>query len=157
LHAHGFGPAGSVQAGGNMTGEAVGNAGARTSSSQQKETRMAARLFVGNLSYSTTSEGLSRHLGQCGEVTSAQVITDGNSGRSRGYAFAEMASEAEASAVISKLNGEPLDGRNLKIEMAKPRSTSSEGARRGPVRAGRSDTSSQRWRERRDRYGAERA
>jgi len=101
---------------------------------------MSTTLFVAGLSYSTTFGALREYFAQCGTVKSAQVITDPNSGRSRGFGFVEMSTEEEANAAISRLNGQMLDGRSLKVEAARPRSsTSTPGApraRRGPVGVG---------------------
>jgi RNA recognition motif-containing protein len=82
---------------------------------------MSAKLFVGGLSYSTTFDGLREHFAQCGTVKSALVVTDPYSGRSRGFGFVEMSTEDEANAAIDRLNGQMLDGRTLKIELARPR------------------------------------
>jgi RNA recognition motif-containing protein len=90
---------------------------------------MAFRLYVGGLSYSTTSDGLRTHFEQCGTVTSAEVVTDRDSSQSRGFGFVEMATEAEAKEAIAKLNDQPLDGRRLRVDMAKPRAERSGGGR----------------------------
>ena len=81
---------------------------------------MAQKLFIGSLSFSTTSEGLREFFTQCGNVTSATVITDQFSGRSRGFGFVEMSTPEEAQAAVQRLNGKDLDGRQIKVEMAKP-------------------------------------
>ncbi len=81
---------------------------------------MTKKLYVGNLSYSTTEAGLAEFFGTVGEVASANVITDRMSGRSRGFGFVEMADEAAAQEAINQLNGRELDGRALKIAEAKP-------------------------------------
>ena len=95
---------------------------------------MAQKLFVGSLSFSTTSEGLREFFTQCGNVTSATVITDQFSGRSRGFGFVEMATPEEATAAVQRLNGKDLDGRQIKVEMAKPAGSGGGGGgpRRGP-------------------------
>lgn len=80
---------------------------------------MASKLFVGGLSFSTTSEGLREFFAQCGNVTSATVITDQFSGRSRGFGFVEMATPEEAQTAVQQLNGRDLDGRQIKVEIAK--------------------------------------
>src|SRR5205085_1697613 len=98
---------------------------------------MNAKLFVGGLSYSTTFDSLREHFGQCGTVKSALVVTDPYSGRSRGFGFVEMSTEDEANTAVTKLNGQMLDGRSLKIESARPRTTSAEAPRsRRPQMAG---------------------
>jgi RNA recognition motif-containing protein len=95
---------------------------------------MAQKLFIGSLSFSTTSEGLREFFTQCGSVTSATVITDQFSGRSRGFGFVEMATPEEATAAVQRLNGKDLDGRQIKVEMAKPAGSGGGGGgpRRGP-------------------------
>jgi len=95
---------------------------------------MAQKLFVGSLSFSTTSEGLREFFAQAGNVTSATVITDQFSGRSRGFGFVEMSTPEEAQAAVQRLNGKDLDGRQIKVEMAKPAGSGGGGGgpRRGP-------------------------
>jgi cold-inducible RNA-binding protein len=88
---------------------------------------MASKIYVGGLSYSTTSDGLREHFSQCGTVTSAEVVTDRDSSQSRGFGFVEMASDAEAQEAIAKLNDQPLDGRPLRVNVAKPRAERSNG------------------------------
>ena len=83
---------------------------------------MGTKLFVGNLSYGTTSQDLEGHFRQIGETTSAQVITDRESGRSRGFGFVEMASNDEAQKAIAALNGRDVQGRQLNVSEAKERS-----------------------------------
>ena len=82
---------------------------------------MAVKLFVGGLSFSTTNEGLMQAFARFGVVTSARVMTDRETGRSRGFAFVEMATEAEAERAIAGLNGTSLDGRMIRIDKAMPR------------------------------------
>lgn len=83
---------------------------------------MSTNIYVGNLTFDTTSADLERLFSQHGEVTKAQVITDRDSGRSRGFGFVEMASSEAAQAAISSLDGQSVDGRNLTVNVAKPRS-----------------------------------
>jgi RNA recognition motif-containing protein len=83
---------------------------------------MAQKLFVGSLSFTTTSEGLREFFGQSGTVVSANVVTDQFTGQSRGFGFVEMATAAEADKAVTQLNGRMLDGRPLKVEIAKPKS-----------------------------------
>ena len=71
---------------------------------------MASKLYIGGLSYSTTSDGLREFFSQSGNVLSATVITDRFSGQSRGFGFVEMAAAEEAQTAISQLNGRELDG-----------------------------------------------
>jgi cold-inducible RNA-binding protein len=82
---------------------------------------MAKKLYVGNLSYSTTEGNLSAFFGAVGEVASVNLITDRMTGRSRGFAFVEMAEESAAQQAIAELNGKELDGRALKVAEARPR------------------------------------
>jgi RNA recognition motif-containing protein len=81
---------------------------------------VATKLFVGGLSYSTTSESLREYFAQCGTVESATVITDRATGQSRGFGFVEMANEADAQSAISKLNDKPFEGRRLTVNVANP-------------------------------------
>lgn len=97
---------------------------------------MAHKLFVGGLAFTTTSEGLQEFFAQAGEVVSASVITDRFTGRSRGFAFVEMATMDEATRAVSDLNGRELDGRPLKVELAKPKSEGRSGFSRGGGRGG---------------------
>lgn len=90
---------------------------------------MAHKLFIGGLSFSTTSDGLREFFAQCGDVTSASVITDQFSGRSRGFGFIEMSTSEEAGRAVSELNGRELDGRNLKVEVAKAKAAATSGGR----------------------------
>lgn len=81
---------------------------------------MAKRLYVGNLSYSTTDEGLRKAFSQAGTVESATVITHKDSGRSKGFGFVEMSSDEEAEKAIEMLNGKDLDGRQITVNEARP-------------------------------------
>src|SRR5438552_16823758 len=92
---------------------------------------MAAKLYIGGLSYSTTSEGLREYFAQCGNVLSATVITDRFSGQSRGFGFVEMDSNEEANNAISQLNGRELDGRRITVEISNPQAPRSGGGRPG--------------------------
>ena len=82
---------------------------------------MGTKLFVGNLSYQTTSQDLEAHFRRIGECTSAQVVTDRESGRSRGFGFVEMANSADAERAIQELNGRDLQGRTLNVSEARER------------------------------------
>jgi len=95
---------------------------------------MASKLYVGGLAYSTTSEALREHFAQCGTVTSAEVVTERDSNASRGFGFVEMENEADAQQAISKLNDQPLDGRPLRVNVAKARTErpGGNGGNRGP-------------------------
>lgn len=81
---------------------------------------MSKKLYVGNLPYSATDQTLVDTFSQCGTVETARVVMDRDSGRSKGFAFVEMSSSAEASASIEKLNGTDLDGRAMNVSEAKP-------------------------------------
>ena len=82
---------------------------------------MGQKLYVGNLSYNTTSSDLEQLFSQHGTVQSAEVISDRDSGRSKGFGFVEMGSDQEAQAAITALNGQQHDGRTLTVNEAKPR------------------------------------
>lgn len=82
---------------------------------------METRLYVGNLAYSATEEELKSLFGQAGAVTSVAVIKDRETGRSKGFAFVEMASEADAQQAIDMLNGKKVGGRDLRVSIARPR------------------------------------
>jgi hypothetical protein len=82
---------------------------------------MSVKLFVGGLSFSTSSEGLRGAFARFGEVVSAAVMTDRETGRSRGFGFVEMATTEEAEKAISSLNGTSLDGRMIRVDKATPR------------------------------------
>jgi len=88
---------------------------------------MGQKLYVGNLSYNTTSSDLEQLFSQHGTVQSAEVISDRDSGRSKGFGFVEMGSDAEAQAAITALNGQQHDGRTLTVNEAKPREARSGG------------------------------
>ena len=82
---------------------------------------MAKKLYVGNLPYDVTNEGLQTIFAPFGSVDSAQVIMDRETGRSKGFGFVEMANGAEADAAIAALDGKDNGGRALKVNEAKPR------------------------------------
>jgi RNA recognition motif-containing protein len=102
---------------------------------------MAQKLFIGGLSWGTTSEDLREHFQQVGTVSSATVVTD-ETGRSRGFGFVEMGTSEEAEQAVSRLNGRDLGGRSLKVEIAKPKA--STGGSRGGA-GGRGGFRSSRW------------
>ena len=83
---------------------------------------MSSNIYVGNLTFNTTSDDLERLFAAHGEVTRAQVISDRETGRSRGFGFVEMASADEAKAAIDALNGSNVDGRDLTVNVARERS-----------------------------------
>ena len=80
-----------------------------------------SKLYVGNLSYGTTSSDLEQLFAQHGTVQSAEVISDRETGRSKGFGFVQMGSDQEAQAAIDALNGQQVDGRALTVNVAKPR------------------------------------
>ena len=82
---------------------------------------MPTNLYVGNLPWQSTQDDLYQLFGQYGQVTKTQIITDRETGRSRGFAFVEMATEAEAQAAIAALHDSPYNGRPLTVNIAKPR------------------------------------
>ena len=82
---------------------------------------MGRKLYVGNLSYNVTDSDLEQLCAQHGTVQSAQVIQDRDTGRSKGFGFVEMGSDAEAQAAIAALNGQEHDGRALTVNEAKPK------------------------------------
>src|SRR5438445_13447869 len=82
---------------------------------------MGNKLYVGNLSFNVTSEDLQEHFAAAGAVTSANVVMDRDTGRSRGFGFVEMASDDEATGAIAQFNGTEYDGRNLVVNEARPR------------------------------------
>lgn len=79
------------------------------------------KLYVGNLSYGTTDQSLNDHFAQAGTVTSASVVMDKFTGRSRGFGFVEMSSPEEAQAAIDMFDGQDFEGRNLKVNIARPK------------------------------------
>jgi len=95
---------------------------------------MAKNIYVGNLSWGTSEELLRQTFEEYGEVLSARIITDRDTGRSRGFGFVEMEAEDEANAAIEALNGQMLDGRPLTVNEARPRAPregGGGGGRRG--------------------------
>jgi RNA recognition motif-containing protein len=88
---------------------------------------LGKKLYVGNLSYSTTSEDLQQLCSEHGSVVSAQVIMDRESGRSKGFGFVEMGTDEEAQAAISALNGRAVGGRNLRVNESIPQAPRSGG------------------------------
>ena len=88
---------------------------------------MGKKLYVGNLSYQVDSSELEQMFGQYGQVTSAQIINDRDTGRSKGFGFVEMSSDTEAQAAIEALNGTEHGGRALTVNEARPREERSGG------------------------------
>jgi RNA recognition motif-containing protein len=82
---------------------------------------MGTRLYVGGISYNTNDAGLNAHFAQAGTVVSAQIITDRDTGRSKGFGFVEMGTDEEAQNAITMFHGKELDGRNLTVNEARPK------------------------------------
>ena len=97
---------------------------------------MAHKLFVGSLSFSTSTERLRELFVEAGAVESATVVVDRDTGQSRGFGFVEMSTAEEAHQAVTRFNGHELDGRRLKVELAKP-SGMGGGPRRTGTRSGR--------------------
>ena len=81
---------------------------------------MSMKLYVGNLSFNTSSQDLEKMFGAVGTVESTNIIEDRETGRSRGFAFVEMSSKEEGNNAITELNGKEFDGRELRVNEAKP-------------------------------------
>ncbi len=88
---------------------------------------MGRKLYVGNLSYSATESSISDLFSQVGTVDSCRIITDRDSGRSKGFGFVEMSTDEEAQKAISEFNGKEVDGRALTVNEAKPQEPRSGG------------------------------
>jgi cold-inducible RNA-binding protein len=87
---------------------------------------VAKKLYVGNLTYEVTGSDLERVFGPHGRIESAQVISDRDTGRSKGFGFVEMGTDQEAQAAAQALNGQDLNGRPLKVNEARPREERSQ-------------------------------
>ena len=92
---------------------------------------MSKKLFVGSLSWNTDDQGLREAFATHGEITEAVVVSDRDTGRSRGFGFIEMASDAEAQAAIESLDGADYDGQPIKVNEARPQQKRSGGGRSG--------------------------
>ncbi len=92
---------------------------------------MGRKLYVGNLSFSATEQTLKDAFSQCGTVDSVNVITDRDTGQSRGFGFVEMSSDGEAQKAIQELNGSSLDGREITVNEARPQQKRSGGGGAG--------------------------
>ena len=99
---------------------------------------MGNKLYVGNLAYSVRDESLQEAFGQFGAVTSAKVMMDRETGRSKGFGFVEMSSPAEATAAMNAMNGQPLEGRAIVVNEARPREERPGGFGGGGGGGGRS-------------------
>lgn len=98
----------------------------------EKKKSMESKLYVGNLPYSTTGDQLRELFSQAGKVVSADVIMDRMSGQSKGFAFVQMETPAEAEKAISMFNGYKMGNRELKVNVARPREDSGRGGFGGP-------------------------
>ncbi|HEY8279278.1 MAG TPA: RNA-binding protein [Bdellovibrionota bacterium] len=90
---------------------------------------MGKKLYVGNLSYSMSDDGLMDVFSKVGTVESARVITDRDSGRSKGFGFVEMSSESEATKAIEQMNGQMIEGRAINVSEARPQAPREGGGR----------------------------
>ena len=106
------------------------------------------KLFVGNLSFQTSDDQLAQLFSEYGTVGRASVVTDRETGRSRGFGFVEMGSDQEAKAAISALDGTMVEGRNIQVNVARPRENGGGGGGgggRGGDRGGRGGGGGGRW------------
>jgi RNA recognition motif-containing protein len=92
---------------------------------------MAQKLFIGGLAFSTSTEQLREAFARAGQVESAAVVTDRDTGQSRGFGFVEMSTAAEADEAIAQFNGKELDGRQLRVEKATSAGRGGGGGSRG--------------------------
>jgi len=81
---------------------------------------MGKKLYVGNLTYSVNDDSLQQYFSEFGTIVSAKIIMDRDSGRSKGFGFVEMSSDAEAQAAINGMNGKVIDGRGMTVNEARP-------------------------------------
>ena len=98
---------------------------------------MAKKLFVGGLSWDTTDDGLRQAFASYGEITEAKVITERDSGRSRGFGFVTFAQDDDAKTAISKMDGTSLDGKTIKVNEAQEKSPRGGGRSGGSFGGGR--------------------
>ena len=98
---------------------------------------MAKKLFVGGLSWGTKDDGLRQAFGSYGEITEAKVITDRDTGRSRGFGFVTFARDEDAKTAISKMDGTTLDGKTVKVNEAQEKSPRGGGRSGGGFGSGR--------------------
>ena len=97
---------------------------------------MGKKLYVGNLPFSATEQSLTETFGECGTVDSVKIITDRDTGRSKGFGFVEMDDDGAANQAIEKMNGQPLNGRNINVSEARPQEPR-QGGGGGGGRGGR--------------------
>jgi RNA recognition motif-containing protein len=91
---------------------------------------MSKKLYVGNLPYSATQDVLEQKFGEIGEVSSVKIIADRDTGQSKGFAFVEMVRDGDADKAIFELDGTELDGRDMKVNVAKPLQPRANGSYR---------------------------
>ncbi len=108
---------------------------------------MSMKLYVGNLSFNTSNQDLSELFGAVGTVESTNIIEDRETGRSRGFGFVEMSSKEDGQAAISQINGKEVDGRELKVNEAKPQESrgGGGGGGRGGYGGGGGYGGSRKW------------
>jgi cold-inducible RNA-binding protein len=97
---------------------------------------MSSKIYVGNLPYSVDDSSLRHNFSEYGTVSSAKVMMDRDTGRSKGFGFVEMTTEPEAQAAINGLNGQSVDGRSIVVNMARPKEDRGDA---GGYRGGNSD------------------
>ena len=106
---------------------------------------MTNRLYVGNLAFDTTDDALRRAFAECGEVVESKIVSDRETGRSRGFGFVEMATQEAARQAIARMNGAEVDGRSLRVNEAEDRKPRSDGSSSRPS-GGRGDAGRRgRW------------
>ena len=106
---------------------------------------MGKKLFVGGLSFDTTDIGLREGFARFGEITEAKVITDRDTGRSRGFGFVSFTEESAAQQAIAEMNGTEFDGRNIKVNEAQDKPRGGGGGGRGGGRGGDRGGGGGRW------------
>jgi RNA recognition motif-containing protein len=106
---------------------------------------MGRKLYVGNLPYSATDQSVREAFSKAGTVDSVSIISDRDTGQSKGFGFVEMASDAEAQAAIQQLNGTTLEGRQIKVNEAKPKTPGGGGGGRGGYGGGGGGGGRDRW------------
>lgn len=98
---------------------------------------MTTKLYVGNLAYSESESDLTTAFSECGNVESVRIITDRDTGKSKGFAFVEMADEEGAKQAVSQLDGQERGGRSIKVSPARPKEQGGGGSRSGGGGRGR--------------------
>src|SRR5437879_12825475 len=97
----------------------------------QKGQLMAKKIYVGNLSFQTTDADLNNMFSEIGQVESVQIVTDRDTGRSKGFGFVEMSDDAAAAKAIERFNGREVNGRALTVNEARPKDSGSRGSGSG--------------------------